>query len=211
MSNTVAIKCKNPKTYNLTKGKEYSAIKVSDGTYTLYNDRGLKADYNKKLFEEVATQLTDQEILNSYGVQDDGTITILGREGNVIRLDYQSIESLGRSRSVCSCGIQEVSHVNNLMESIDDLIHNIGLEDREANTRLLKQIFADHIKGYVNAECVENGAFTMFSTNVDEDEPLQVIIEDVLDSYSDCTAEGDNPNSGNTIKVWVIKNENFDR
>ncbi len=224
MSKTV--KCINPKTYNLTRNKEYETVAEENGVYIMFNDRGLRAKYNTSLFEDVVTQLSDQEIFNSYNVNwEEGTITINNRDNEVLNLHYDNdehannyLDDLDDQRSFASCGIRAVHGINRLYNSIVELVNEFQFDNNELKSNLIRKIFADHVKMYVLKYCIDTGAFTLFSTNItndgtDENTSDQAVedIISILDSYSDCTEQGVNPNSDNEIKIWVIKNENFNR
>jgi hypothetical protein len=115
--------------------------------------------------------------------------------------------------SYISCGIREMDGINDIINSLNDNINrmvklltdcNVTVEIKELYETILTELFKRSLD--------DNPLYTLISTNITDnsmiDEALDVFGVDVvkfLDSLSFMSDRGLNPNSGNDIKLWVIK------
>lgn len=188
------MQCINPKKYALTKGKDYKVIYEKDNVVTVVNDNGGAANYAKSLFAEtVEVPIPAPVPVFSYVVdvtrEDDSPfrVTLTTVNPNNTLTTYLSTDG-----TIISCGVCQLSGINDLSELIiDTLPENVRLD-------AISQIF-QHIK-----DSVEGGtAIILVSTNISDN---NTTIRNWLDN--NCMFSSDevtNPNSDNQIKVWGIE------
>lgn len=202
-------KCKNPKTYNLTKDKNYSVDKETEDLYYITNDRGFSTKYLKDLFEAIVEEpslptappppppvlRTEQDCINSIVVENN-VISHVNLNGNPQVISTE-LEAEGTS---ISCGIGQIFGLNAFMEEIDD-----NVDTSQDDMLLLKKaLFKTGIRSLLGSN---NTGMSLLSTNIQEDSDL----DHYYDSLDELVAEKGgqvipmlNPNSGNNIKLWVI-------
>lgn len=166
--------CKNPKTYSLTKDKEYEVIDENGNFITVMNDKFVAAKYSKDLF---STADNFNYTIDDYSIEFEG--------------DYEDINIDSFNDSLISCGIGQCDELNYLLNSIDTL--NFPEENRK---KLINDIF-----DYVFEDA--NYAIIMFSTTSDMNaESLFDALEGytVVSNPTYIT----NPNSDNQINFWAV-------
>ena len=181
-------KCKNPKNYALTKDKEYTPVKIVDGNIYITNDKGVQAKYSTELFEQVNIR-TQEDVINS--------ITLNGNVLSYIDINNQPITintGLTRYDSHISCGIRQIAGISTVMDNI-----NLHTNDLELQKALLKTAILSFARQ-------SEQAIVIMSTNItdeDEDDVEFIHLCEYLTEISDFNSDDvENPNSGNTIKMW---------
>ena len=201
--------CTNPKNYRLTLNKVYKIIEVDDdGYYFLTNDSDKVVRYDSNLFEDELQESvanpqpvavpeiiirTEQDCINSITVDSNGI--------HYTNIDNQQVSiniSLSTSDTSISCGIKQIYNINSL---IDNIIN--GTIHQSLDLILLqKQLFKSSLNYFID-HGVNECALVLISTNIEED---YEDFYDCLDELSEVVTDSvENPNSGNDIKLWVIK------
>ena len=187
--------CRNPKGYRLTQGREYTVNdELREGYYQLQNDNNRTVFYADDLFEDVPTESTVEEIIQSMAItiSDVGAISVrYNVDGNDRTLNY----TLSITRTQNSCGIGDVSGINGLVNHINQ--HVINRQDlRIQFLRKVVETFVDNF---------EFGLF-LFSTNIDGNDNITAI-DEVLTNLSLARIQKLNPNSGNQIALWILEKD----
>ena len=208
--------CTNPKNYKLTQGKVYEILDEEDGYFLLVNDSNKTVRYYSDLFdyveqanepiEEVAPPpppvRTEADVISSLNVTCSGQIC------NVTYVDLNN-ESIGFQTStivisgtVISCGIRQISGINDVLASIDDNVSTTDDDLLELRKEIVKRVMSLLINRNRG-----NSRWMLISTNSNS------IYEDYFDVF-DSLAQTNlgwevNPNSGNDIKLWVFNSPNF--
>jgi hypothetical protein len=184
------VKCVNAKNYKLTIGKTYNINSiVDDEYYELLNDNNKLVKYKKDLF--IVTQSTIAEVLASIEDNEDGQFK-LSIDGNTIEIDcYLEFDD-----TQISCGIKQVSEINDLVNSIVD---KLTPYDRET---LIDDVILSIFKNIIN-NCLDNAAMLLISTNLTNNNVYEKI-DKLLTPFTKASHIALNPNSHNTIKLWVI-------
>lgn len=204
------IVCKNPKTFKLTKGKQYVVNSESDDYFYISNDKGLNVKYSSDLFENPVIEATatitqelptappppktEAQLIETIAINND--TDVLEYElpnGSNRSINFGSIIEV--NTSYISCGVIEANNINGVIVEIEESFEGIETDDY---LELKKQIFIKAIREVVNGT---NGAFVLFSTNTTNDD-WNHYYEAMDENCSFSSQEAENPNSGNLIKVW---------
>ena len=208
--------CINPKNYKLTQGNEYEILQQEDGYYLLVNDSNKTVRYYSDLFddveqanepvEEVAPPpppaRTEADVISSLNV----TCIVSRCIVTYVDLNNQTVNfqtsTIGIDGTNISCGIRQISGINDILLSIDN---NVSTEDDdllELRKEIVKRVislFIRHNRG--------NARWMLMSTNYDD------AFEDYFDVFDSLAQTNlgweNNPNSGNDIKLWVFNSLNF--
>jgi hypothetical protein len=185
----IKIICKEVKNFKLTIDKEYESIEENETKYILRNDTGAKVQYSKKLFnvkrEEpvVEAPLTLEEELEEISVdlsmnEDECYVSI---NGETRTLNYYE--------SVMSCGISETNGINFIIAKIDNSHFN----------------YKKQILHYIFKEMADSDRknILLVSMNINNYSYTDYFVE-LMNNFSLNQTEAINPNSGNTIKLFVL-------
>ena len=205
--------CTNPKNYKLTQGKVYEILDEEDGYFLLVNDSNKTVRYYSDLFgdieeavEEVAPPpppaRTEADVISSLNVTcGDQRCTVTYVDLNNQTVNFQT-STIGISGTEISCGIRQISGINNILSSIDNNVSTADDDLLELRKEIVKRVISLLIRANRG-----NTRWMLMSTNAN------VIYEDyfeVIDSLAQTNLGWeDNPNSGNEIKLWVFNSPNF--
>lgn len=205
--------CINPKNYKLTQGNEYEILQQEDGYYLIVNDSNKTVRYYSDLFgdieeavEEVAPPpppaRTEADVISSLNVTCSGqrcTVTYVDLNNQTVNFQTSTIGIFGTE---ISCGIRQISGINDILLSIDN---NVSTTDDDL-LELRKEIVKRVISLLINRNR-GNTRWMLMSTNNDD------IFEDYFDVFDSLAQTNlgweNNPNSGNDIKLWVFNSLNF--
>ena len=207
--------CINPKNYKLTQGKVYEILDEEDGYYLLVNDSNKTFRYYSDLFDDVIT-IPDEETIappppparTEADVISSLNVTCSGQICNVTYVDLNNqtvnfqTSTIGISGTDISCGIRQISGINDILSSIDNNVNT----DEDDLLELRKEIVKRVISLLINRNR-GNTRWMLMSTNND------YIFEDYFDVFDSLAQTNlgweNNPNSGNEIKLWVFNSPNF--
>lgn len=196
------IKCINPKSYRLTKDKEYEAS-FKDNYYTLRNDLDIEVTYHKLLFEEVIEEPAEieyslEEIISKISPDSDSydfSIDVPLTNKKTISVHC----NLNLEYFDVSCGIKGIYNIGdtfaNIIDSVPDLPNLRGIVFRKMLTHLLFSVEETNAKFLLLSTYV-------LDNNFDE-------LDSCLEFLSDSSGSGLNPNSGNEIKYWMVNVDNL--
>lgn len=217
----ITLKCitEPQKAKNITEGRDYTGILIdSDDTqvdslreakyFRCVNNNGIEAKYRLSLFASIEPsaapappKITQQELIDSLIVDQDEVLAVYnGSRFTVVNL---GLSDLNISEVNCSCGIKSCEGLNSLMDSIYQTdwehISEIVSDFNEGNFEM--DLFKSIVKGKIDNY---NVAMVLFSTTENEE-----VVCNWMDSICDerngwQTDVRRNPNSGNTIKAWLI-------
>lgn len=177
------IKCINVGTFkSITLNWVYDVTNINADFYYIENDRGEERKYAKKYFE-----VYEEPVVAPPEPPKPPELKINVNFGNnIVILDYgdesESI-NIGCSETAGNCGVFDISGINNICESLEDL----DLYNEDNILKVVDKIVEESPK-----------TITIFSTNKDYPE-LWGVLDENCDFKSD---ELINANSGNPIKVW---------
>lgn len=216
--------CTNPKNYKLTQGKVYEILDEEDGYFLLVNDSNKTVRYYSDLFDDAEEAKEENQIIIDYFVEEVAPPTPPARtEADVISslyvscngqrctvtyadLNNQSVgfqtDSVSITSTNISCGIYQISGINDILSSIDNNV-NIDEDDLlELRKEIVKRVLSSLIR-YNRG----NTKWMLMSTN--NDESYEDYFE-VIDSLTETNLGWEtNPNSGNEIKLWVFNSLDF--
>jgi len=188
--------CINPKTYSLTKNKEYEILKSIDNRNTIINDNGKTQSYGTSLFEEPVPKIvesTTADVLESlsFGMNEEGVI-LMTIDGEEISFD----DNLAEESTEISCGIQQISNINVLFENIVENVPDRGD---------MRQVIANEIIRLVlsSANIEFPSAYRLISTNSENNDNYPFIAS-TMSNFTDVILSRNNPSSGLDITLWVI-------
>ena len=205
--------CINPKNYKLTQGKVYEILDEEDGYYLLVNDSNKTVRYYSDLFDDVEEAVeevappppparTEADVISSLNVTCAGqrcTVTYVDLNNQTVTFQTSTI---GINGTNISCGIRQMSNINNILSSIDNNVSTDEddlLELRKEIVKRVTSLFIRDLRG--------NTRWMLMSTNNDD------IFEDYFDVFDSLAQTNlgweNNPNSGNDIKLWVFNSPNF--
>ena len=205
--------CINPKNYKLTQGKIYEIIDEEDGYFLLVNDSNKTVRYYSDLFgdieeavEEVAPPpppaRTEADVISSLNVTCNGqrcTVTYVDLNNQTINFQTSAI---GISSTDISCGIRQISGINDILSSIDNNVNTDEDDLLELRKEIVKRVISLFIR-YNRG----NTRWMLMSTNNDDS------YEDYFDVFDSLAQTNlgweNNPNSGNEIKLWVFNSLDF--
>ena len=195
MKKNTKITCIEPKHYNLTRGEEYTLIKEDDKYYHVINNRGLDARYYKSLFEDnrpvssnVASIIKSIVVRETSSNQVSVTYDIGGGRNKRISC---AITTTGTS---ISCGIHQLYNINSLISSI---LYAVTGKDKNA---ISGAIFKKVIKYKLTKS---RTSYFLLSTNTNA--TGFKIMDKELDAMAEYSTQRRNPNSSNTIKLWILR------
>lgn len=205
--------CINPKNYKLTQGNEYEILQQEDGYYLIVNDSNKTVRYYSDLFgdiEEAVEEVTpppppartEADVISSLNVTcsvQRCTVTYVDLNNQTVNFQTSTIGIFGTD---ISCGIRQISGINDILLSIDN---NVSTTDDDL-LELRKEIVKRVISLLINRNR-GNTRWMLMSTNNDD------IFEDYFDVFDSLAQTNlgweNNPNSGNDIKLWVFNSPNF--
>ena len=178
---------------NLTVNKDYDATEDGD-MYSLNNDAGIKVKYAKKYFKVNIARpvIRDFRTLLTIRLEDDRVIIILNRTTRTVLLYIERVNN--------SCGIITINNLHGLKDTTRDLIDNKMTNISGTYAELFREIM---IQIMSLLKEVDNLMCYMFSDRVDR--PDEIEMNAVMDELSDIHTEGENPNTGNQIALWILK------
>ena len=205
--------CTNPKNYKLTQGKVYEILDEEDGYYLLVNDSNKTVRYYSDLFadgeepvEEVAPPTpparTEADVISSLNVTyNDQRCSVTYVDLNNQFVTFQT-STIGITGTEISCGIRQISGINDILSSIDNNVNTNEDDLLELRKEIVKRVISLLIR-YNRG----NTRWMLMSTNDD------VIYEDYFEVFDSLAQTNlgweNNPNSGNDIKLWVFNSPNF--
>ena len=205
--------CINPKNYKLTQGKVYEILDEEDGYYLLVNDSNKTVRYYSDLFgdieeavEEVAPPpppaRTETDVISSLNVTCNGqrcTVTYVDLNNQTVNFQTYTIGIYGTE---ISCGIRQMSNINNILSSIDNNVSTDEDDLLELRKEIVKRVISLLIR-YNRG----NTRWMLMSTNYDD------TFEDYFEVFDSLAQTNlgweNNPNSGNNINLWVFNSPNF--
>ena len=208
--------CTNPKNYKLTQGKVYEILDEEDGYFLLVNDSNKTVRYYSDLFddaeqanepiEEVAPPpppaRTEADVISSLNVTCGGqrcTVTYVDLNNQTVNFQTSTI---GISGTDISCGIRQISGINDILYCIDNNVNTNEDDLLELRKEILKRVISLLINRNRG-----NTRWMLMSTN--NDDSYEDYFE-VFDSLAQTNLGWENnPNSGNEIKLWVFNSPNF--
>jgi hypothetical protein len=190
---------------NLTIGTEYEAIEEGD-IYIVTNDAGLRSRYTKNYFRVIPPTPVTRPLSDAIRIdisRDSDTITILA---NIDARELFYIDLIVDS-TTNSCGIQEIQGLSGLKYAITKLMN----DGRRINHTLvigtkedLFDIIISQLIIYLNAHYP--AAFYMFTDVKQKVDDLEVVnFDDIMEAHSTIFNYALNPNSDNTIGIWIVK------
>lgn len=197
------IKCVNTKGYKLTLGNEYDVIKKEDGYIFIVNDNGKTARYDNSLFSDVE-EVVEETIQTIARTEQDCVDSIYAEGNDVFYIDTNGdVKKLTNyysgSASSISCGILQVSGIDDTTDAIYDLVD----QSEEDMIKLAKALFKTATLNYLKK--TDNYGMYILSSTVDFDDNFKEVLDDICHFN---TEDVENPNSGNIIKMWgFYKNE----
>ena len=205
--------CTNPKNYKLTQGKIYEILDEEDGYFLLVNDSNKTVRYYSDLFdyveeavEEVAPPpppaRTEADVISSLNVICSGqrcTVTYVDLNNQTVNFQTSTI---GISSTDISCGIRQISGINDILYCIDNNVSTADDDLLELRKEIVKRVISLLIRANRG-----NTRWMLMSTN--NDDSYEDYFE-VIDSLAQTNLGWENnPNSGNEIKLWVFNSPNF--
>ncbi len=172
---------KEKKYKNLTIGKIYDGADEESG-YKVKNDAGLITHYPKKCFKPVIESIEGVSI--EYDEDDNSIIVSWKNLHKYLYIDSTSI----------SCGIAYLSGVNEIINLVNELTRTEA-EAIKAFNYIMNKIIE------VSKE-ESNFAFILMSTDINSSTSSFIPYLDEMCTWS--SEERTNPNTGNTIKLWVF-------
>jgi hypothetical protein len=204
---------KNPENkYAITVGNNYDVLKEGSEHFFIRNDKNHVVKYSKKLFtvaenaEQVPQaaprpapaprRLTEQQMINTVVANAEGDVTFQNRNREEVRFESSLVYDDSQGITI-SCGIGQITGFLATGEALNDLMNDTFEEDYE---ELRKTIFTASLRA-VLAKANQRGIVLM-SSNLDG---TSAIYYDILNEISNnSSASVHNPNSGNTIKLWMF-------
>lgn len=209
--------CINPKNYKLTQGNEYEILQQEDGYYLLVNDSNKTVRYYSDLFDDVEESnetveaftppppppaRTEVDVINSLNVIANNlrcTVTYVDLNNQTVTFQTNSIEISGTD---ISCGIHQMSGINDVLASIDSNVNTTEDDLLELRKEIVKRVMSLLINRNRG-----NSRWMLISTNNNN---LYEDYFEVFDSLAQTNLGWENnPNSGNEIKLWVFNSPNF--
>ena len=205
--------CINPKNYKLTQGKVYEILDEEDGYYLLVNDSNKTVRYYSDLFDDIEEAVeeaappppparTEADVISSLNVTCAGqrcTVTYVDLNNQTVTFQTSTI---GINGTNISCGIRQMSNINNILSSIDNNVSTDEDDLLELRKEIVKRVISLII--HYNRG---NTRWMLMSTNNDDS------YEDYFDVFDSLAQTNlgweNNPNSGNDIKLWVFNSPNF--
>jgi hypothetical protein len=199
--------CINPKTYSLTKDKEYEIITELEKLLVI-NDKDLVRSYSKDLFKEsqeetvltladlkwnISLATNDKDLVRVYNIDFASQVFI-----DIIfgELEERIVFYINTQPVAGNCGIRGIDGINILFNSITKKIVDYGFDNIEET---VKNIFLDVIKELEIIARENNRAILVFSSNDDFPE-----MWNILDKWADLITEPVvNPDSNKEIKMWI--------
>ena len=128
--------CTNPKNYKLTQGKVYEILDEEDGYFLLVNDSNKTVRYYSDLFDDVIaipdeetiappppSVRTEADVISSLNVTcGDQRCTVTYVDLNNQSVNFQT-NTIGISSTNISCGIRQISGINDILSSIDNNVN----------------------------------------------------------------------------------------
>ena len=205
--------CTNPKNYKLTQGKVYEILDEEDGYFLLVNDSNKTVRYYSDLFgdieeavEEVAPPpppaRTEADVISSLNVTcGDQRCTVTYVDLNNQTVNFQT-STIGISGTDISCGIRQISGINNILSSIDNNVNTADDDLLELRKEIVKRVISLLIRANRG-----DTRWMLMSTNYDDN------FEDYFDVFDSLAQTNlgweNNPNSGNDIELWVFNSLSF--
>ncbi len=205
--------CTNPKNYKLTQGKVYEILDEEDGYFLLVNDSNKTVRYYSDLFsdaEETEQQVappppparTEADVISSLNVTSSGqrcSVTYVDLNNQTVTFQTSTI---GISGTDISCGIRQISGINDILYCIDNNVNTNEDDLLELRKEILKRVISLLINRNRG-----NTRWMLMSTN--NDDSYEDYFE-VFDSLAQTNLGWENnPNSENEIKLWVFNSPNF--
>jgi hypothetical protein len=216
------LECKNKgNNKSITTGKEYEVINETETRYAILNDKGIQANYAKNLFQnavkevvipvidglDIETSVTlDNNMLNfKINVKIEGQDDFVLNSGRIMNFNESHI----------SCGIYTLSELNALMTFMTRFQHqftsylsskiNIFTVNEDIDFDEIYQEIADSLIQDLIEYATGKFLFLLLSTNINNNQAHNQLIQNSLDKASEAELSGTNPNSNNNIELWVLK------
>ena len=205
--------CTNPKNYKLTQGKVYEILDEEEGYFLLVNDSNKTVRYYSDLFDDVEEAQpvapppppparTEADVISSLNVTANNlrcTVTYVDLNNQTVTFQTNTI---GVSGTNISCGIHQMSGINDVLASIDGNVSTTDDDLLELRKEIVKRVMSLLINRNRG-----NSRWMLISTNSNS------IYEDYFDVFDSLAQTNlgweNNPNSGNDIKLWVFNSPNF--
>lgn len=205
--------CINSKNYKLTQGNEYQILQQEDGYYLIVNDSNKTVRYYSDLFDDVEEAVeevapptpparTEADVISSLNVTyNDQRCSVTYVDLNNQFVTFQT-STIGITGTEISCGIRQISGINDILSSIDNNVNTNEDDLLELRKEIVKRVISLLIR-YNRG----NTRWMLMSTN--NNDSYEDYFE-VFDSLAQTNLGWENnPNSGNDIKLWVFNSLNF--
>jgi len=214
----MAIECINSGSNKLiTAGNVYEIISETEDRYCILNDKGIQKNYSKKLFklEKEEILLVDEINVETFVLDNDGDITfkVIAKIEGFEDFEFEEVVATV-SESTISCGIKEISGVDEMMLFVDNfeisfknyiLNEKINMDEDFDFDELFKEV-KDSLLQDLISEFEGKCLYLLLSTNLTDNEQYN---QKFIDSLNEVSEAGDllgsNPNSGNDIKLWILQ------
>jgi hypothetical protein len=215
---------KKPAFKNLTVGKEYEGIEDGE-MVVVVNDIGARARYSKEYFtgtveaaprrgrpaRAAAVEAPPppppppapilENILQVNITRDERTLLVqLSQINGAVNNRFRF--GLSLDGSTISCGIYQVSNISNVGNLLNNFLESLPQNTVNRNMNVLTELVMTRVIAYVKA--TQNAAYWLFSDAVADDDDPDCFVQVWLDENCVSRVTDNNPNSGNTITLWVI-------
>lgn len=192
----IRVTCINARSYSLTVGQEYDANESPRaGFYEVINDAGHQVNYSTDLFEEVPTESTPEQIIESIRVSSGNTNIIARFTMDGVDVEM-TIPRLTIDNTSISCGIKQLYEMNRFTNQIISRAPEGLIQRGNVLQVLIDKIYEE------NVTTVTDCAMVLLSTNTNAEnfERTAAAMNKIAVEEHDAV----NPNSSNTIRLWVV-------
>lgn len=203
----------------ITKGNEYEVISETKDRYSILNDKGIQKRYSKNLFKNFNQEEEIAEI-NEINVETSVDVVVDEITFNVT-IEIEGFDNFEYDKKVAvlldsqiSCGIKQISGLNEIMQFSHDIREKFNEYVSENLIKInkdfdLEELFKEtteclfqDLLSEIEGTCL----YVLLSTNLSGNENYHQDVVSVLNDLSENDSFiGENPNSGNNIKLWIIK------
>lgn len=208
----------------ISRNTEYEVVEETTERYSIINDNGVQKNYAKKLFRVIpeilpVTVIDELNIETTATINPDGTAisfniscSFIGRN----RFNYNTDDVLFLNTTNISCGIHQISGLNNFIN------HNLLLKTRfenylneHRNTFVLnpainleetyKDIYTSLLQDLIaifQGDRIRTGVLLLSTTTGSIN--LNLDFKAALDEISETKVVTRNPNSNNQIQMWTL-------
>lgn len=220
------VKVANPKNYALTQGKPYEVLERDDNRVKVVNDHNVQAWYSKKLFFNGGKNLSDAQLQQALEENDmapvapavpafpDVNQVLEGLNYNIDagRLEFTVGDNahtvpiqLGNSSTEVSGAMRQIFKINDFYEALTEYLEeNVEGADAAWRAAFVDGAFSKGVKALM-ANVQDTVKYFMVSTN--ENYASFNRINGVLTPLTVASDVSVNPQTGNNIKVWLLRQQ----